>query len=52
MIKLESEPKINNNPEFKKFFACLNAMKTWFVTGCKPWFHVGDRNLKGPYGRV
>ncbi|CAJ2659035.1 unnamed protein product [Trifolium pratense] len=38
IIKLQLEPKINNNPEFKRFFVCLNAMKSGFVRGCRPWF--------------
>jgi hypothetical protein len=52
LIKLELEPKINKNPEFKRFFVCLNAMKTGFVKGCRPWFGIDGCHLNGPYGGV
>jgi hypothetical protein len=52
IIKLQLEPKINKNPEFKRFFVCLNAMKNGFVRGCRPWFGIDGCHLKGPYGGV
>jgi hypothetical protein len=52
IIKLELEPRLNKNPEFKRFFVCLNAMKNGFVRGCRPWFGIDGCHLKGPYGGV
>ncbi|XP_058747011.1 uncharacterized protein LOC131620001 [Vicia villosa] len=52
IIKLELEPRINQNPIFKRFFVCLNAMKNGFVKGCRPWFGIDGCHLKGPYGGV
>ncbi|XP_057452869.1 uncharacterized protein LOC130744726 [Lotus japonicus] len=52
IIKLELEPRINKNPEFKRFFVCLDAMKKGFVRGCRPWFGIDGCHLKGPYGGV
>ena len=52
IIKLELEPKLNKNPEFKRFFVCLNAMKNGFVRGCRPWLGIDGCHLKGPYGGV
>jgi len=52
IIKLELEPRINQNPIFKRFFVCLNAMKNGFVKGCRPWFGIDGCHLKGPCGGV
>ncbi|XP_057423577.1 uncharacterized protein LOC130717381 [Lotus japonicus] len=52
IIKLQLEPRINKNPEFKRFFVCLDAMKKGFVRGCRPWFGIDGCHLKGQYGGV
>ena len=52
IVKLEVEFRPNKNPEFKRFFVCLDAMKKGFVLGCRPWFGIDGCHLKGPFGGV
>ncbi|KAF1896640.1 hypothetical protein Lal_00034339 [Lupinus albus] len=43
---------IDRNPQFKRLFVCLDAMKKGFVRGCRPWFGIDGCHLKGPYGGI
>ena len=52
IIKMEVEVRIPANPQFKRFFVCLDAMKKGFVRGCRPWFGIDGCHLKGNYGGV
>lgn len=51
-VKLAVEPRVGLNPQFKRIFVCLDAMKKGFVRGCRPWFGIDGYHLKGPFGGV
>lgn len=53
VAKLEVERvNLSNNPIFKRFFLCLEAMKNGFIQGCRPFIVMDGCHLKGPYGGV
>ena len=52
VVKIAVEPRVNLNPQFKRIFICLDAMKKGFVKGCRPWFGIDGCHLKGPYSGI
>ncbi|KAK9290736.1 hypothetical protein L1049_008912 [Liquidambar formosana] len=53
LLKLQCERlHMTSNPSFKNFFVCLEAMKTGFINGCRPFLGLDGCHLKGPYGGV
>ncbi|KAK9285521.1 hypothetical protein L1049_024715 [Liquidambar formosana] len=40
------------SPTFKRFFLCLEAMKTGFFNGCRPFLGLDGCHLKGLFGGV
>ena len=43
---------ITQNPKFKRFFVCFEAMRKGFVEGCRPFIGLYGCHLKGNFGGV
>ena len=40
---------ITQNPTFKRFFVCFEAMRKGFVEGCRPFIRLDGCHLKGNF---
>ena len=43
---------ITQNPTFKRFFVCFEAMRKGFVEACRPFIGLDGCHLKGNFGGV
>ncbi|CAL5403478.1 unnamed protein product [Camellia sinensis] len=48
----QPDPTIPQYPLFQRIFISFDAMKAWFINGCRPFIGVDGCHLKGPYGGV